>query len=363
VSTVDRLLELGDEWRDLEARTPTVSIYQSWDWIEPWARTHLPGESFRLLLLRRGSRLVAAAPLLIDSGSLTLRHTPSEFLVAEEHSVSVAALLEHLARRHGRWRLALKNCPAESATTKALCGELGRRGIRGWIRSGFATCLVRLDGSWEAYLRSRSSHVRREWRRKRKRFETAGRTELVTATSVEDCDRVFNDVVDVERRSWKGREGLSLASDDRDRRLHYEAARRAAARGCLRLSVLYLDSLPVAHFLGIVWRRQLLGLRTAFDERLTSLSPGLIVVLHALEGAFAARLDLVDFLAGDGRWKAEMATDERPLMHVCAFPAYRASCLGCVFARSRLGPALRRWAPFALLLRRRAAGGPAPRRR
>jgi CelD/BcsL family acetyltransferase involved in cellulose biosynthesis len=62
----DCLPGLAAEWNALAARCPAATPFQSHAWLESWWHTYGPSGRLRLLLVRHGGRLVAAAPLLLE---------------------------------------------------------------------------------------------------------------------------------------------------------------------------------------------------------------------------------------------------------------------------------------------------------
>ncbi|MEW1544919.1 GNAT family N-acetyltransferase [Streptomyces tsukubensis] len=66
---------LRPEWDDLQRRCSTATPFQSHAWLESWWLSYGTGGRLRIVLVRRGGRLVAAAPLM-------LVHRPMPLLVS-----------------------------------------------------------------------------------------------------------------------------------------------------------------------------------------------------------------------------------------------------------------------------------------
>ena len=109
------------------------------------------------------------------------------------------------------------------------------------VRQKDATPIIRLEGDWEAYLASRPRHLRHELARKRKRLETEWDAKWVNVADAAGAERAMTDVLRIERNSWKDREGTSLVSEPAAAAFYTRMARNCAARGWLRLELLYLD--------------------------------------------------------------------------------------------------------------------------
>ena len=56
---------LRAEWDDLVARCAAATPFQTYAWLESWWRTYGEPGRLRLVLVRHGGRLVAAAPFVL----------------------------------------------------------------------------------------------------------------------------------------------------------------------------------------------------------------------------------------------------------------------------------------------------------
>lgn len=104
----------------------------------------------------------------------------------------------------------------------------------------------------------------------------------------------------------------------------------------------------MAYFYGVAFRNQLYGLKTSYDLAHAKLSPGVVVVLHALRAAFEDGVSVIDFLGFDSRWKVEAATGAREHLHACVFTATQLGCHACRLGRGQIKPFLETRAPSLL---------------
>ncbi len=84
----DDLDMIAADWRDLYARCPAASPFQSPDWLIPWWRAFRPG-ALRIVTVRDGGRLVALAPLWLEDGALGRRLLPLGISVSDDTDVLV----------------------------------------------------------------------------------------------------------------------------------------------------------------------------------------------------------------------------------------------------------------------------------
>lgn len=360
IRSLEEFLPLEDEWRGLFERAPAPNLFQAWEWLAPRLACYWKSQDLSILLVRRKGRLVGAAPLVLDRKGAewcpaTLVVVGGEGLLCDEPSAAVMdAVLGHLRRSRRWWRLGLTSSPGPSDIAARMPDLAGRHGLDTLVRSAPPSAIVRFGGSWEEYLASRSNHVRREWKRKEKKLRAAGSVEVRTITEPSECEAALDDVMAIESASWKEEGRSSITARARDGEFYRELARRCAERGWLRLHVLFLGGRPVAHFYGVLLANRLYGLKTTYDLSCSHLSPGVVVVQHALRAACAEGVSTVDLLGHEGRWKGEVANEEQPILRVCAFPRSHLGCEACSLVRTRVQPFAQRRAP-ALLAAARGA--------
>jgi CelD/BcsL family acetyltransferase involved in cellulose biosynthesis len=354
VRSLDAFAALEEEWGAFIEEAPAASFFHTWEWLTARLESYWADEELALLLVRRQGRLVAAAPFVVDRqgeqwcrGSLTLPEDGFDLLCTEHVPEVLDSLFVKLRASRRRWRIGLGRLPADSEVAAALPEAARRNGLSTFVRDADTVRLIHTDGGWDAYLASRSSKVRREWRRKQRKLESAGAVEIRTIRSPKESDEVFDDVVAIESASWKEGEGSSIAGQ-RAERFYRSLARRCAERSWLRLHLLYLDGRPVAYFYGVAFRNQLYGLKTSYDVAWAKLSPGVVVVLQALQEAFEEGVSTIDFLGFDSRWKVEAANGGRQNLHACVFTASHLDCHACRLARGTVKPFLEKNAPVVL---------------
>jgi CelD/BcsL family acetyltransferase involved in cellulose biosynthesis len=345
---------LAKEWEELSARAPDAGFFSSFDWVSCWLESFRRDRSLALLLARRGGRLVGVLPLLERPGAwlrgaligATNEQSPRGPFVCDGDAVSVLeAILEHVGRTRGRAAIRLRLMPAEGPAVRALRQIESRDPVRAHGSPSRCSTRIAIQGGWAEYLATRSKHTQREWRRKRKRLDEAGAVEIRTVSAPADLPRALDDVLEIEGRSWKHGEGTSFQLEKGVEEFYRRLAERCAARGWLRLSLLYLNGRPAAHCLAVVYDRELLALKTSFDASLASLSPGLALMLAVTEQAFRDGLAAVDLLGHPDRWKLEMANEQRPHVDLCVFPRGLLTCELCAAYEDRIEPVLREKLP------------------
>jgi CelD/BcsL family acetyltransferase involved in cellulose biosynthesis len=365
---------VAPEWRALQEGALSSEFFQSWEWTSAWLEAFQHARPMKCLLVRDSSRLVGVLPLLSQPletlrgrsglGTAANDETPvTGVSCSGQPGPVVRVLLEHLVAARRGLRLVLPRVSIDAPFYAALSSQAPALRLGIVAREARRSQVVNIQGTWEEYLETRSKHTRREWRRKRKRLEEAGRTEVVLVTRLEDVERVLPQIQEIERRSWKEAQGTSFSADQDCQRFYSELARRCAARGWLRLHLLYVDGKPAAHVFGVAYANELLALKTSFDGSLASLSPGVTLMLALLEGAFREGRSAVDFLGVASRWKAEMANAERAYVDVLLFGRGLIDCESYAFVEQHLKPFARARLPRLVALKRKIVDRVAGRQR
>lgn len=357
------LLRVAPEWRALAEAGWPGGFFQSWEWTSSWLEAFQHTRRIECLLVRDGSRLVGVLPLLSQPlgllrgrsglGATANEETPSTGMCCPgEPDPIVRALLDHLLLTRPRLRLTLPRVPKDAPFYSSLCSQAPALGLGVVRREARRSPVVDIQGTWEQYLDTRSKHTRKEWRRKSRRLEEGGSSEVVLVTRPEDLERVLPDLEEIEKRSWKEEAGTSLFADQDHQRFYAELARRCAARGWLRLHLLYVDARPAAHVFGVAYANEFLALKTSYDRERASLSPGVTLMLTTLEGAFRDGRSALNFLGSPSRWKAEMANGEQAHVDVCLFRRGLLDCETCAFVEQQVKPFARRRVPWLAALKR-----------
>ncbi len=169
--------------------------------------------------------------------------------------------------------------------------------------------VLSLDGTMEQYLQQISGQRRRRYAKGYRRLKEQGhlvRDHLHGAQAVE----AFEDFLALEQAGWKGESETALASNPYHAAFAREAVQEFANSGKVLLDRLRLDNRTIAVVVSFRDGPRAFAWKIAFDEEQASQSPGVQVMLAAMEGYFAsADLSEVDSLAGqassliDGMWK------------------------------------------------------------
>lgn len=180
-------------------------------------------------------------------------------------------------------------------------------GLRHRIGLGHRTnrYVASLDGGLDGYLGRRSSKFRANLRRSQRMAQAAGITyEVVAGATEHDFPTLYDRILAVEERSWKGQSGTGIL-DGGMNTFYRIMLPRLARRGALRVLFAREGERDVAFVFGGLFEETYRGLQLSFDQALDRLSLGNLVQLEMIraladEGVLA--YDLGSELDYKSRW-------------------------------------------------------------
>jgi CelD/BcsL family acetyltransferase involved in cellulose biosynthesis len=365
-------LESG--WRQLERRSPTASVFSTFDWQEAWWRAFAaPGDRLRFYAAFDGAELIGLAPMMLSAPELPEpararlpprahplleRAAPrrlctlfnhysgrSDWLFAPERPDAAGALAEAIVEDRAAWDVCeLRQVPEDSPTLRALLDRPATALRMHAVRTIASPYLDTLGGTYDAWYAARfSGRKRQQDRRRQRQAEKLGGCRLEVLGDPRATVAAFEVGMEVEARSWKGASESSIKQDPRTQAFMRQVVARFAARGEVAYTVLELGGQQAAFLLGFVFGGTFYFHKTGYDPAFQEVSPGRLVLLRSLEETFARGLARFDFLGAPDDYKLQCAPEVRP--HATAFLYHPG-------LRSRAARALkRRVVPLARRLR------------
>lgn len=317
VATREALEALRPEWSALWERSAAATPFQSPEWLLPWWR-HFGGEGLWTLALRSGERLVGLAPFFLYTAPDGVRQVTLvgngitdhlDLLLDPAHEeAGAAAVLAHLAARRERWDTCdFRDLPAGSPLLRAPLPE----GVREEATEeepcpalALPDAADRLEEAVPAKLLKKLDYYRRR----------AGREGPVRVEGVEErgADALFGELLRLHRARWESRGEEGVLSDPGVEPFHREVLAGFHARGWLRLYALRVGERVVAAHHGFVARGRACYYIGGFDPDFDTLSPGSLMVRHAIEEAVREGAREFGFLRGPEPYKYAWGAEDRP---------------------------------------------------
>lgn len=322
--SVDMLVEstaieaLAREWSSFTQSSLQPMLGHDWNLAALSAGRAPP----RVVVVRRGQRPVAIAPLVLAGGArleiagARAAYEPTGFLYLD------AAALETLCNAIVAlgFPVELRRLPVGSAEVRLFVSAAARRGTL--MTHGAAPApFVVIDRPWEIFENGLSSRRRQDYRRARRQLERAGAVTFdVSSPTSDTVGAAFAEAKRVEAASWKGREGSSLSTHAELGPFFTDLTRRLAARGTLRIASLRVDGKCIATQICVEDADRWWVLKIGYDEAWADYSPGVQLMWDVVRHAFERRLASVELLGTAESWLGTWSTHERAYCTLAYYP-------------------------------------------
>lgn len=273
----------------LKASEPNP-FFESW-YLLPALRALDPDHAVNLLCAEREGQLIGLLPVRAERGyyGRPIPHLgswlhPNCFLgaplvAAGQERPFWRALLDWADRQGGTALfLHLAQLPLEGPLYGALCAVLAEQGRFAALVHREDRAMLASDLAPDAYLdAAMSGKKRKELRRQFARLSELGEVRFERRTDAEGLERWVDEFLALEHSGWKGSAGSALASHHATAQLFREALAGAAAHQRLERLTLTLDGDPLAMLASFITPPGAFSYKTAFDERFSRFSPGVLL--------------------------------------------------------------------------------------
>ncbi|HET6520447.1 MAG TPA: GNAT family N-acetyltransferase [Geminicoccaceae bacterium] len=327
VLAAGELAALAPEWSALWRRCPTATAFQSPAWLIPWWR-HFGNDRLLVLTVRAGGELVGALPLYVFEEPPAHRKLLPLGIGISDYmdglfdpawaKPAAGAALAHLPRASRAWDVCeLHQLPPGSALLAADAPP----GLADGTVPGEPCLAVSLPGDAPELPRGLPHRMAANLRYYGRRALRAGRVRFERATA-DTLPALLDDLFRLHAAAWaaRGQPGGVLA-DGTLRRFHRDAAPALFAEGIARLHLLRLDGRPIAGCYGFTANGRACAYLTGFDPAHARLSPGSLVLAHAMEEAIRDGAAAFDFLRGPEPYKYHWGPEECPTFTRRLWPA------------------------------------------
>lgn len=157
---------------------------------------------------------------------------------------------------------------------------------------------VKINGTWDAYLKSKNRNFRKSIKRKIEALKNKGELDFDVVWPFEG-DNLLDRYLQVEARSWKCGAEAAVSKTSGHLAFYRDIAKIYGQRGLFKFGFLYLNKIPIAATFGFGWNQNFYSLQICHDERFSKESPGFVLTALELENMFKdGRFSIFDFLGG-----------------------------------------------------------------
>jgi CelD/BcsL family acetyltransferase involved in cellulose biosynthesis len=325
------LERLGDAWRALEPRSD-ASFFQSWGWIRCWLRQLLPHRRPLAAIARLGDELVGLGVFLSrqerrhgflptrilrlhESGEPALDQQFVEhngLLADRAHAPAVWVAVLGLLTGRGGWDQV--RLPGLAGPAVELCLQAARAQGRDVIvqhrRRSAHLDLAGLRRSGRRLADGLSRNTRHQLARARRLYETIGPVALRSAESVEEALAMLDRLKALHQISWRRRGQPGCFAAPWFDSFHRDLIRARFSSGEIQLLAAAAGDRPIGYLYNFGHGDRVYAYQSGFDYVADGrLKPGLVTHALAIEQAARAGFAVYDFMAGENRLKASLASD------------------------------------------------------
>jgi CelD/BcsL family acetyltransferase involved in cellulose biosynthesis len=327
---------VGEAWQALEPCSDP-SFFQSCGWIGCWLR-HLPSDRQPLAAIAtRGEKVVGLGVFLArrerrhgvvpvdcfglhESGEATLDslHIEHNGLLADRsHAPAVWAAILAMLTRRGAWDEVLLG-GLERATAE-LCIEAARAqecqvAVRQRRRSAHLD-LEELRRSGHALEDALSGNTRHQLARARRLYAAIGPLALHPARTADEALAMLEQLKALHQQSWRRRGQPGCFATPFFEIFHRDLIRDRFRHGEIQLLRAAAGSRPIGYLYNFAHRGRVYAYQSGFDYTADGrLKPGLVSHALAIEQAMRDGFAVYDFMAGENRLKASLASHWSDMM-------------------------------------------------
>jgi len=330
--------DLRAEQYDLGEFTATENVEASTNWFELLQNKVYPldpGVRFYITAEKKRPRVILPFRLTTNGSARTIESLSNYYtalyapLVARDgdlldvQSLLTAAVHDHKGAQVMRFGPMDPDSHAYSALFSGLRAN-------NWIPFRFfcfGNWFLRVEGTWDDYLKKRRATLRSSIRRACKKFAAEGGT-LAIVTTTEQIEQAIAEFQAIYSASWKKPEPYPEFVPSLIRHL--------AVRGMLRLGFARLGEQTIAAQLWIVGGRKASIYKVAYHEHFSAYSPGTLLTAHLMQHVIESdKVEEVDYLIGDDEYKRRWMSDRRERWGIVAYNP--ASLLGFALLVKEVG--------------------------
>ena len=311
--TLETFDSLSPYWKKLQDESQTSYIFSSPEWSRVWWQQFGSGAQLYLGAVRDSGRTIGIAPLLIKENVASFIGDSDvcdclDFVVEPDKEEDFFRVLHDNLVREGIIRLDMAPLRPDSTVLTSLINIAQRRGWQ--VSSSKTDVSVELDlpATWEEYLQMLTPKQRHELKRKLRRLDEEGEISYRTSTdaSLRDVDiflRLFRD----------SRQDKAAFLTPEMESFFRSLANAMSEQKLLRLSILELNTSPVAVTMSFDYKNDMYLYNSGYDPHYAQLSVGVISKALCIKDSIERGRKRFDFLKGGEAYKYHLGGHESPI--------------------------------------------------
>jgi len=327
---------LDEAWNDLLYKSTFPNIFLTWEWITTWWEWFGSEGNLQIITAFEGEEVVGILPTYLsqisifpgikipavrfigDGGPVFPDYLGPIVKEGEEDRV-IDWLAKFLFSISEQWQMILLSDVLTTSKVISTFVDILSQRFPIDTREGVRCPYQLLPDSYETFLAElnprRRESVRRNVRKARKKYSLR----FECHTSPDSVDRVFQIVLEIYKKSLRGKTNDQGFNRSDYLGFHRDVARKCAERGWLKLYILWFNDIPVAFIYGYFYAGVFWYYQTGFDQAHTDDGPGSIILQLVIESVINEGGKEFDFLRGEEDYKYHFTKNERRTRTVKAF--------------------------------------------
>jgi CelD/BcsL family acetyltransferase involved in cellulose biosynthesis len=320
--SLESAAHLREEIDALNRASTRPNPFSSFEFFENYLRhdedaTSGPRPQLWFLTAFEGGRLVGYLALKLTKarafgitspvlGFLVTRDTdrPHVVTLPERQREVGVALYQYILGRGREWALLeLQQQDETSVLFPPPVADLDGYLLRQWSSMENCTIRIRWDTLRE-YVEGLTKKFRSNLSRQMRNLLAAGRVEVVSSSDPSVTPVLLDLYRGIELHSWKSRARASIGRHP-TRVAYFQGLLDPSQPMRISIQVLLLDGVPVAGFITGAFMDGLYALHIVYDERVSRLAPGSMMLLLGVRRAIEGRFKFFNLLSGFGYFKAK----------------------------------------------------------
>ena len=304
--------QIRSDWNILLNQTGLNAVFFSALWQETWWNHFGSKKSINIIEVFQGDDIVGIAPLMIEKSVLSFISSTDlvdygNFIIRDNNSEAYFSIWENILELE--WdKCELCSLPANSPILEIYPKLAEDYGFRVEVVKEDVVPRLQLPKTWDNYLDNLSKKKRHEIRRKIRKLESFGKVEFRELKESKLVMKEMDTFFDLHKSSSAKK---SQFLNNKRRRFIEDISIKFAENKMLILSLLDIDSSPVAACLGFEYRDSYFLYNSGYNPEFSDLSVGIVANLYAIKNAIIRENTIFDFLRGGEFYKYQLGAEDQ----------------------------------------------------
>jgi len=335
--TTSEFAGLEEIWNGLLSRSPANNFFLTWEWLWTWWRLYAePGDTLALFIRELDNSIAGIAPCYIRTtklfGIIPVRRLfflgtqqPGHGDVGSEYmdlicgrgdeKAFVSEFFKTISDNDICDELCFFKMGNDSPTITLFRDEAFKYDFLIKPPDTFVSPYILLPGTWNDYLKSRSSSMRYKIRNECRRLHERKNIVFKKAKTEDDLESGFKELIALNDKRWVSQGMKGVFSNQKFRDFHRIVMSLMLKKDRLELIVLYENNQSRAAIYNILYNGKIYFYQSGIDTTAPSPAFGYLLHSHCIENAIKDGLREYDFLLKGMRdgYKDHFANSQREI--------------------------------------------------